>query len=168
MSYSVAGMSDYQYQRVYEQLRGRIESGEFAVGDRLPPISAIQDEYGIASLNTVRAAQQLLVDDGLIRTEQGRGAFVVSTESAREIDPVEALQGAIAHLQRAQKALTAGAKHRVTFDLTDDDVYYVLVESLRDFASRARFEVEDGHPNAESMIRHAEIAEALAKQVDKD
>ena len=43
----------------------------------------------------------------MIRTEQGRGAFVVSVESARSIDPDDALSKALSHISRARAALTA-------------------------------------------------------------
>ncbi len=43
-----------------------IAAGEFAPGDRLPPITALMEQY--PGLNTIRRAQQLLVDDGLVET----------------------------------------------------------------------------------------------------
>ena len=58
-----------QYETLYSELRTRLERGEFSVGDRLPSISSLQKQYDIRSLGTVRAAQQLLVEDGMIRTE---------------------------------------------------------------------------------------------------
>ena len=109
-----------QYETLYTELRARIERGEFAVGDRLPSISTLQEQYDIHSLGTVRAAQQLLVEDGMIRTEQGRGAFVTSIESARTIDPGDALNDAIAQVRRAQAALARQQVRRVIFDLEDD------------------------------------------------
>lgn len=90
--------------RVYEQLRQRIMGGEFPLGSRLPGISALEVEYGV-SLTTIRTAQQLLVDEGLIVVEQGRGAYVASTEPARTVGVETTIADAIVLLQRAQRAL---------------------------------------------------------------
>ncbi len=67
-----------QWRVICTDLRRRIVAGEWAVGDRLPPIKDLQDEYEAQSLNTVRSAQQALVEEGLLETHQGRGAFVIS------------------------------------------------------------------------------------------
>ncbi len=125
-----------QYGQVYQALRDRIVSGEFEVGARLPSISALQQEYGIPSLNTVRAAQQMLVEDGMIETHQGRGAFVVSTTSARLVDVDETLAAAARQIEIARTAYAAQKTRRVTIDLDHpdyDDAYFVLTESIRAF-----------------------------------
>lgn len=72
---------DIQYQVVYEHLRRRIESGEWSVGHRIPSIAELQDEYRVHSLNTVRRAQQMLVEDGMLETRQGLGAFVTAVSA---------------------------------------------------------------------------------------
>ena len=92
------------YVRVYEQLRRRIASGELPVGRQLPGISALEVEYGV-SLTTIRAAQQMLVDEGMIVVEQGRGAYVTSTDPVRAVGVETAIADAIVQLQRAQRAL---------------------------------------------------------------
>lgn len=80
-----------QWRVICNDLRRRVLAGEWAVGDRLPPIKDLQDEYKAHSLNTVRSAQQVLVEEGLLQTHQGRGAFVVSltptTNGAGSRDP---------------------------------------------------------------------------------
>lgn len=157
-------MTTYQYTQVYESLRARIESGEFAVGDRLPSISALQEQYDIPSLGTVRAAQQMLAEDGMIRTEQGRGAFVTSIRSARSVDVDAALAQAIEQLTTARSAIAAQRIRRVTIDLdhTDHDhAHYVLTGALRDFADRIQADIDDepDHPNATflaELVRDAE------------
>lgn len=68
---------------VAEILRERIASGHYPVGNKLPSIAVLQDEFSIKGLNTIRQAQQTLVDEGLLRTEQGVGAWVIAKTSAR-------------------------------------------------------------------------------------
>lgn len=67
-----------EYQRLYEALHQRLAAQEWPVGAAIPSISSLQEQYGIASLGTVRRAQQMLVDQGYLRTQRGKGAFVVA------------------------------------------------------------------------------------------
>ena len=57
-----------------------IAAGEFAPADRLPPITALMQQYRVPGLNTIRQAQQLLVDDGLVETRPGVGSFGLRAE----------------------------------------------------------------------------------------
>ena len=133
-----------QYETLYTELRARIERGEFAVGDRLPSISTLQEQYDIHSLGTVRAAQQLLVEDGMIRTEQGRGAFVTSIESARTIDPGDALNDAIAQVRRAQAALARQQVRRVIETVRAERIPAVFSESTVSAAPAEQVARESG------------------------
>ncbi len=63
------------YHQLYEELRSQILNGELEPGDMLPTESELLDQYGI-SRNTVRQALDMLVNDGLIVRERGRGTFV--------------------------------------------------------------------------------------------
>ena len=95
-----------RYREIHEDLRARITGGEFGVGQQLPTIPVLQEHYQVPGPNTIRQAQQLLVDDGLIETRQGVGAFVVSvTPRPRETDVLAELYDARAALTRAITAL---------------------------------------------------------------
>lgn len=63
-----------RYRDIADDLRSRITSGEFSVGQQLPTIIELQNHYDVPGLNTIRQAQQLLVDQGLIEARQGVGA----------------------------------------------------------------------------------------------
>ncbi len=64
------------YVRLTSVLRGRIAAGEWKVGDRIPSIEALCDEYEVAR-NTVRQALELLKSEGLIGGGRGLGTFVL-------------------------------------------------------------------------------------------
>lgn len=83
-----------RYHEIADDLHARIQAGEFPVGSQLPGIAALQQHYDVRGLNTIRAAQQRLVEEGILRTQQGVGAFVVGTESRREVDLVAAITAA--------------------------------------------------------------------------
>ena len=69
------------YQRVYEDLRARIEQGELRRGAQLASQPALAAEYGVALL-TVRHALELLRRGGYVCVEHGRGTFVGEPKSA--------------------------------------------------------------------------------------
>ena len=60
-------------------LRHQIAEGLFRVGDQLPSESQLCHRYGISPM-TVRRTINLLADEGIISTVQGRGTFVKSIE----------------------------------------------------------------------------------------
>lgn len=64
------------YRQVFDYLRGSIESGYFAPGSRLP---AMRDLAHSLNLNrsTIAAAYELLEAEGLVRTQVGKGSFVI-------------------------------------------------------------------------------------------
>lgn len=63
------------YAQLASLLRGRIRSGEWVAGQKLPTIEALESEYGVGRV-TVRQAVGLLEEEGLIWRKQGKGTFV--------------------------------------------------------------------------------------------
>jgi GntR family transcriptional regulator len=64
-----------KYAQVIDELRRRIESGEYPPGSLLPSEHQLSDEFHIARPTVVRALR-VLRQDGWIETEQGKGSFV--------------------------------------------------------------------------------------------
>jgi GntR family transcriptional regulator len=67
--------SRFPYQDIVDELRASILDGQLAAGERLPSENELAERYG-TSRPTVRRAIALLKAEGLVNTEQGRGAFV--------------------------------------------------------------------------------------------
>ena len=65
------------YRQISAILRGQIERGEYAPGQRLPGIHDLMGTYGVAAL-TARKALGVLVADGLAELSPGRGFYVRS------------------------------------------------------------------------------------------
>jgi GntR family transcriptional regulator len=63
------------YQQLYEILHKKILLKEWKPGDRLPSESELEKEYGISRI-TVRTVLDMLVKEGLIYRQAGRGTFV--------------------------------------------------------------------------------------------
>ena len=66
-----------KYYQVATDLKELITSGELQPADQIPTEESLVDQYGV-SRGTVRKAIQLLIDEGLVESEQGRGSFVTS------------------------------------------------------------------------------------------
>src|SRR5947208_7768171 len=76
-----SGTEPRPYQRVYADLRSRIERGELSHGTQLSSQPALSAEYGVALL-TVRDAIDLLRRAGYVSVEHGRGTFVTDPRGA--------------------------------------------------------------------------------------
>jgi GntR family transcriptional regulator len=63
------------YRRISEELRARIEAGEYGPGDRLPSELELARAYGVSRI-TSRQALDLLGAEGVLVRRQGMGSFV--------------------------------------------------------------------------------------------
>ncbi|MEJ2264809.1 MAG: GntR family transcriptional regulator [Anaerolineales bacterium] len=63
------------YQQLYEILRGKIDQGMWRPGDMIAPESELIESYQV-SRSTVRQVLDMLVQEGLIYRQRGRGSFV--------------------------------------------------------------------------------------------
>lgn len=66
------------WQAIAQALRSDLAEGRYAAGDKLPTEAALAERFGV-NRHTVRHGISALVDEGLIRTRRGAGAFVAST-----------------------------------------------------------------------------------------
>jgi GntR family transcriptional regulator len=58
-----------------ERIRTALRDGALGAGDRLPSVRELAEAAGV-NVNTVRAVYARLENEGLVRSEQGRGTFV--------------------------------------------------------------------------------------------
>lgn len=63
------------WRQIADRVRQLASSGEFDGTGRLPPEIALAERFGV-NRHTVRSAIALLVQEGVLRTEQGRGTFI--------------------------------------------------------------------------------------------
>ncbi|WP_169748020.1 GntR family transcriptional regulator [Pseudonocardia acaciae] len=110
--------------RVADQLQARIEAGEFAAGDALPPYRQLAAEYGVA-VNTALAAVRALRDAGLVTIRPNSGAQVRGRSDDVDVGrEVMAISNEVADLRATVQ--------RVGTDLAR------LEERLAEVASRTR------------------------------
>ncbi|MER9330169.1 phosphonate metabolism transcriptional regulator PhnF [Mesorhizobium sp. M0488] len=65
------------WRQIADKILHAIASGDFAENEALPPEVALAERYGV-NRHTVRSAISALVQEGILRAEQGRGTFVLS------------------------------------------------------------------------------------------
>ena len=96
-------MASTRYGAIADTLRARIAAGVYPVGSKLPSITELMREFDVPGLNTVRDAQRVLVREGLLRTEQGVGAWVLAQHSpvADRAQVLQSLKAARDELDRA-------------------------------------------------------------------
>ena len=72
------------YRQIADNLRHEIESGVYGPGTQLPSESQIMTEYSVSRV-TARRALGVLVTDGLVIAEHGRGWFVRQRPPVRRL-----------------------------------------------------------------------------------
>ncbi len=66
------------WKAIADALRSDMAEGRYGPGDKLPTEAALAERFGV-NRHTVRHGVSALVDEGLIRTRRGAGAFVAAT-----------------------------------------------------------------------------------------
>ncbi len=89
-------MREIRYRAIADDLRGRVQAGEFAAGRLLPSEAELSASYA-ASRITVRKALEVLREEGLVDARQGFGWFAA-------VDP---LRQALGRLGTIEAQLTA-------------------------------------------------------------
>ncbi|WP_162528188.1 GntR family transcriptional regulator [Gemmobacter caeruleus] len=68
-----------KYYLIYEELCRQFEAGKYPVGTKIPSESELCEIHGV-SRGTVREAVKLLIQQGVLTRERGRGTFVTEKE----------------------------------------------------------------------------------------
>ncbi|TWJ28212.1 GntR family transcriptional regulator [Micromonospora sagamiensis] len=64
-----------KWEQLADHIRGRIESGELAPGDKLPSTAQLKEQHGV-SATVVRQAILVLQTQGWVQGVHGLGVFV--------------------------------------------------------------------------------------------
>ncbi|RRR79404.1 GntR family transcriptional regulator [Streptomyces sp. RP5T] len=69
---------------VANDLRRRLDSGEWGVGERLPSRARLAEEYGVGA-NVLQKAQERLIHEGRLEGRAGSGTFVAEPRERRRM-----------------------------------------------------------------------------------
>lgn len=92
------------YRQIAASIRSEIGTARLPPGAKLPSITAMAAQFGVAPA-TVRQALALLADEGMIRTRHGSGSYVTEAPPRRPTLVLELGWPALAEQVRGNKAL---------------------------------------------------------------
>jgi GntR family transcriptional regulator, transcriptional repressor for pyruvate dehydrogenase complex len=156
---------------VFNAIRGAIESGKLAVGDKLNSEAALAQEYGV-SRSVIREALRSCNALGLTVTRTGRGTFVVADRVANDLVlgqfSARDLNEARPHIEVPAAGLAAERRTAEDLDIlramvasmaveTDPEAWVVLDSGFHAAIARA-----SGNKVFESVV--ADIRDALTHQ----
>jgi GntR family transcriptional regulator len=73
-----------RYLLIYEQLKRQLEEHEYSVGSFLPPEPELCKIFGV-SRTTVRAAIEMLIDEGFLFVKRGKGTEVLDFKATQKL-----------------------------------------------------------------------------------
>src|SRR4051794_6446817 len=79
----MASPSSTRYGHVASELSSQIRAGRYQVGDELPPIAALANEFDVSHM-TAKEALRLLREQGVISTSRGTRARVLAIPTPGE------------------------------------------------------------------------------------
>lgn len=88
---------------VIQKLRSRLTSGEFRVGEKLPPESVLAADLGVGR-TTLREAVRVLEHDGLVDIRHGSGSYLRSLSAAGAFS-MRLRQGRVLEVLEVRRAL---------------------------------------------------------------
>ena len=99
------------YVQIAEDIRGKIASGEYGPGSRLPSNRDLSEHYHVAA-ETIRQALDVLRGGKLIATQSTRGTYVLRPPAEPEPDPdvvrlTEGLQDVLQRLGKLEERISA-------------------------------------------------------------
>lgn len=100
------------YERMKEQIRSKIETGEWPVNYRVPSENQLVDALGVSRMTANRALREL-ASEGVITRVQGKGSFVAEK---KRITPALGVRNI------AEEILERGAVHRTELQLAQIEV----------------------------------------------
>src|SRR5437773_2189315 len=72
------------YKQIADHLRDAIGRSRLHEGEQLPSEAQLMDHYGVARM-TIRNALRVLLDEGLVTAEHGRGVYVRARPPVRRL-----------------------------------------------------------------------------------
>jgi DNA-binding FadR family transcriptional regulator len=148
------------YRQIADQLRALIDSGEYAVGSRLPTERDLAEQLKV-SRPTVREALIALEVEGRVRIRVGSGIYVIEPAASVSLQPTSDMIEGPFELLRAREFIEGAIAEQAARVATSDDVERI------DAALAAMASVR--HPGGASMIHdrafHVAVAGSLENAV---
>ena len=138
-------MRTVRYRTIADELRGRVETGEFGAGSLLPSEAELSAAYG-ASRVTVRRALEELRQEGLIDARQGLGWFAAADPLRQSLARLGTIEG-----QLAASGVTP-ARRILSFGFTKSPPRARQVLGVETVLEVVRLNLADGAPFARVTV----------------
>lgn len=137
-------MRTFRYQEIADDLRRRIDDGEFVAGMVLPSEADLGRSYD-ASRVTVRRALDVLRDEGLVDSRQGFGWFVAAERVSQVLDGLATIETQLAETGRSSR------RRILDFRFRDAPAHVAAILGPRVLEVR-RLNLADGRPFARVTV----------------
>lgn len=132
------------WKAIANALRSDLAEGRYHLGDKLPTEAALADRFGV-NRHTVRHGISVLVDEGLVRTRRGAGAFVAATPTDYPIGSrVRFHENLIAAGRRPEKRMLALDERAATMG----EAQALHIQAGDPVCAYHGLSLADGHPIA--------------------
>lgn len=128
-------MAKTKYDRIYTQLRNRIESRTYAYQEMLPSENTLVKEFD-CSRNTIRRAIGQMADEGYVQSIHGKGVQIIyqpQEQSEFMLNGIESMKEAVARNRKsyttkvvcfAELTVDGKIRDRTTFPM-GEQIYYI-------------------------------------------
>ena len=111
------------YRQIVDQVRSAVASGRLSVGDKLPSVRTLAERL-LVNPNTVAKAFQDLLQDGVIESRHGLGAFVAKRR------PIYTKAERTRRLEAAMEAFLSEA---LVLDFSADEIRNAVAQKLESY-----------------------------------
>lgn len=117
----MTGQVGPEYQRLMDEIRAKIISGDYPVGKPIPSTNELRKVTGM-SIPVIRRAVGQLETEGILEGHPGKGVYVIATPAdvAGERQDIQALGEQVGALQREVHELAQRADEALDGDLARD------------------------------------------------
>ena len=120
------------YLQLREIIREKVESGAYPPGTAIPSENTLAETYGIHRLS-VRSAISALIYEGLLKSVQGKGVFVVGPKDERSLETIGGFRQTMTELghEPSTRIITRGVRaagecYALVLGIApEDEVFYV-------------------------------------------
>lgn len=124
--------SSPMYLQLREVIRNKIDEWEYKPGTAIPSENELAEQYGINRM-TVRSAIEALTKEGILKSVQGKGVFVVGQKSERNLNILEGFTQIMKSKKSEPKfkilqhtVRDAGNKFAMMFGIKpEENIYYI-------------------------------------------
>ena len=149
------------YIQIHNEIRKEIESGKWAVGERIPSERQLSQDFDVSRM-TLRQAIQTLVDEGILQRQVGSGTYVASSKVQ------EKMSGTTSFTEITESQGKKPSSKTVSYHVADPSISELEKLKLKDGDQILRMERIRYADNQPICFEVATIPISIVKSLDKE